>query len=84
MGLILYFYDYNFNIKTIEFTPWLTEKEKQIEINPQLKFNEISVPTIDSSRMIYLMNLLIKNKQNILTPGEIGTGKSTNAFYLMT
>ena len=77
------FYNLRYNVNRNIFDEWV-DKDDKIEISPTLKFNEIIIPTVDSTRMIYFTQLLIKNKYNVLNPGETGTGKSTNALYLMT
>lgn len=42
------------------------------------------VPTSDSTRNLYMMKLLISNKMHVMCPGPTGTGKSQNAFELLT
>jgi dynein heavy chain len=41
------------------------------------------VPTIDSTRNIYLMKLLLTNDSHVCFPGPTGTGKSLNAYELL-
>lgn len=79
-GLI---YDYKFNSKDKKFVAW-TEGLKSFEIDSKLLYNEIMVPTNDSTRNIYLMNLLIVNNNHILCPGPTGTGKSQNIYNLLS
>ena len=76
------FYDFHYIIEDNTFVPWM-DSRKPLELGPNVKFNEISVPTKDSIRMIELTYLLLENKCHVLTPGETGTGKSTNAIHLM-
>ncbi len=38
---------------------------------------------MDSTRNMYLMNLLLSNKYHVLTPGPTGTGKSLNTYNLL-
>jgi len=76
-------YDYKFIIKEKKFVAW-TEGLKNFEIDPKLLYNEIMVPTNDSTRNIYLMNLLIANSNHILCPGPTGTGKSQNIYNLLS
>lgn len=77
------FYNHNYDFKTDTFSPWINERSGLIPVDTTLTFNEIKVPTTDSTRMIYLSTLLIKNKHCVLTPGLTGTGKSTNVYELM-
>ena len=70
-------YDYVFDQSEKRWKPWL---ETIPEYKPDIRSNysEIVVPTHDSVRMKYLMNLLIRNKKHILLPGNTGTGKTVN------
>ena len=76
-------YDYSFNIAKKEYEDW-SELIKKIEIDPKMPYNEIMIPTKDSTRNLFLMKILIKNNKHILTPGPTGTGKSLNAMTLLT
>jgi dynein heavy chain len=42
------------------------------------------IPTNDSQRDIFLMQLLLSNNYHCLCPGPTGTGKSLNAVTLLT
>lgn len=72
-----YIYDYMFLIETKKWVKWMDIIEKY-EIDPKLSFSEIIVPTIDSIRNTYLMDLLLSHNKHVLMVGETGTGKTVN------
>ncbi|KAL4464296.1 hypothetical protein ABPG72_011341 [Tetrahymena utriculariae] len=75
-------YDYQFNENTKEFISW-SENYKNFEIE-KLVYNEIMIPTNDSTRNIYMMKLLLTNNYHVCFPGPTGTGKSLNAYSLLS
>lgn len=42
------------------------------------------IPTSDSTRNTYLLNLLLANNKHVMNPGPTGTGKTQNIFNLLT
>jgi dynein heavy chain, axonemal len=54
---------------------WIDTIEK-FEIPAKTKFNSITVPTIDSARYSYLLDLFITHNKQVLFVGPTGTGKS--------
>ena len=57
---------------------------EKFEIDNKLSFSEIIVPTADSVRNTYLLDLLLSNDKHVLMCGETGTGKTININqYLM-
>ncbi|CAM9108221.1 unnamed protein product, partial [Ectocarpus fasciculatus] len=75
-------YDYMFLIETKKWVKWMDIIEKY-EIDSKLSFSEIIVPTVDSVRNTYLMDLLLSHDKHTLMVGETGTGKTVNiAQYL--
>ncbi|KAJ3098250.1 Dynein heavy chain 3, axonemal [Phlyctochytrium planicorne] len=54
---------------------WVDTIEK-FEIPPKTKFNAITVPTIDTARYSYILDLFIKHNKQVLVVGPTGTGKS--------
>jgi dynein heavy chain len=57
---------------------------EKFEIDSKLSFSEIIVPTADSVRNTYLLDLLLSNDKHVLMCGETGTGKTININqYLM-
>ena len=79
----LIIYDYFFNLSKKNFEGW-DNLIKKVEIDSSLSYNEIMIPTRDSTRNLYLMKMLIKNNYHVLTVGPTGTGKSQNAMTLLT
>ena len=52
---------------------------------PEKKFNEILVPTVDTVRTTWLLNLMVKIKRPVVLVGETGTSKSaTISNFLRT
>jgi dynein heavy chain len=41
------------------------------------------VPTMDSTRNIYITKTLLNNKFHVMCPGPTGTGKSLNLYTLL-
>ncbi len=56
--------------------PWSLELNAAPQISKESSFSEIIVPTIDTVRYSYIMNLLISNQKFLLIIGNTGTGKS--------
>lgn len=50
---------------------------ESFEIQPNTKFNDIIVPTIDTQRYTYLLDTLILHGKQILFVGQTGTGKTS-------
>jgi dynein heavy chain len=64
-----------------------TEPYKNFEIDNKLvpsDFGTIVVPTEDYARSTWLMKCLLSKKRHTMTPGPVGTGKSINAFRLLS
>lgn len=57
------------------WVPWNT-LVPNYEHNPNIKFNEILVPTVDSTRVTWLLNLMTDVKRPVILIGETGTSKT--------
>jgi len=44
--------------------------------NPEMKYNQILVPTIDTTRTTWLLNLMVSIKRPVVLVGETGTSKT--------
>lgn len=76
-------YDYLFLMDTKKWVKWMDVIEKY-EIDPKLSFAEIIVPTTDSVRSTFLLDLLLTCDKHTLMVGATGTGKTVNINqYLM-
>mmetsp|Transcript_9795 Transcript_9795/g.9586 ORF Transcript_9795/g.9586 Transcript_9795/m.9586 type:complete len:148 (+) Transcript_9795:514-957(+) len=68
-------FDYGIDQTTHKFEPWV-DQVPQFEFDPKKKFFEILVPTTDTVKYKYILNLLMFNGYNVLLTGETGVGKS--------
>lgn len=76
-------YDYLFLMDTKKWVKWMDIIDK-FEIDSKLSFSEIIVPTTDSVRNTYLLDLLLSHDKHVLMVGATGTGKTININqYLM-
>ena len=55
--------------------PWAQLVPKYVH-DPEKKFNEILVPTIDTVRTTWLLNLQTNIKKPVVLVGETGTSKT--------
>ncbi|OAJ37962.1 hypothetical protein BDEG_21931 [Batrachochytrium dendrobatidis JEL423] len=53
-----------------------TDTIDSFEIPAKQKFNNITIPTVDTARYSYLLDLLLKHNKQCLLVGPTGTGKS--------
>jgi dynein heavy chain len=74
-GLI---YDYVFEAEKKNGGNWKlwVDTIERYEIPAKAKFNSITIPTIDTARYSYLLDLFIKHNKHVLLVGPTGTGKS--------
>jgi dynein heavy chain len=76
-------YDYIFIMESKKWIKWMDIIDKY-EVDPKLSFSEIVVPTTDTVRNSYLMDLLLSCDKHVLMIGATGTGKTVNiSQYLM-
>lgn len=77
-------YDYFFDVEQKKWIPWakLVPKYKH---DPEKKYNEILVPTLDTVRTTWILNLMVRIKRPVVLIGETGTSKTaTIANFLRT
>ena len=70
-------YDYHF-VKE-GFGKWIKWQESLVNvpaIPDDALFNNIIIPTVDTVRYMYLMDMLVKHEKPCLFVGHTGTGKS--------
>eukprot|EP01116_Phalansterium_solitarium_P017128 TRINITY_DN413_c0_g1_i5.p1 TRINITY_DN413_c0_g1~~TRINITY_DN413_c0_g1_i5.p1 ORF type:complete len:4163 (-),score=2181.62 TRINITY_DN413_c0_g1_i5:539-13027(-) len=68
-------YDYQYDKAGKKWVGWMANQPEFV-ITPSMSFQEMIVPTIDTVRYAYLLELLAKNGKNVLCAGPTGTGKS--------
>nr|KAG5711095.1 hypothetical protein BaRGS_004739 [Batillaria attramentaria] len=61
--------------KSVSWKNWLSGTPKYV-VNPDMKYSDILVPTIDTVRSAYVIGLLVESKKPILCIGPTGTGKT--------
>ncbi len=70
-------YDYHFVKEGLgKWVPWDDSIINVPEIPIDAQFNSILVPTVDTIRYTYLMDMLVKHEKPCLFVGPTGTGKS--------
>ncbi|XP_039277456.1 dynein heavy chain 10, axonemal [Nilaparvata lugens] len=68
-------YSYYLDRSQKAWVPWKNLVEKYVH-NPAAKFNEILVPTEDSTKITWLLNLMNKVHRPVALVGETGTSKT--------
>ncbi|XP_041945152.1 dynein heavy chain 1, axonemal isoform X2 [Alosa sapidissima] len=59
----------------VQWVSWM-ESARQVVITPDTSYSDIIVPTPDTIRMSFLMDMLLSNKKPVLCIGPTGTGKT--------
>jgi dynein heavy chain len=70
-------YDYTFDQDASEWRPWESIMD-EYRHNVKLSFAEMIIPTMDTVRYTYLLELLVTNNMHVLMTGPTGTGKTVN------
>ena len=68
-------YEYYFDDKQQKWVPW-ADKVPEYEHQVDVKFNEILVPTVDTVRNTWLLNLMVQKHKPVVLVGETGTSKT--------
>ncbi|XP_017580699.2 dynein heavy chain 10, axonemal [Pygocentrus nattereri] len=68
-------YDFHFDGSTKKWTPWSSLVSKYNH-NPDTKFIDILVPTVDTTRVNWLLEQTVKVKRPVVLVGESGTSKT--------
>ena len=76
-------YESFFDIQNRTFLSWNT-RYQEFQVEPKLGYHEVMIPTADSTRNIYLLQLLIQNGKHVMNPGPTGTGKTQNIQDLLS
>jgi dynein heavy chain len=75
-------YEYYFDGETKQWVPWQAKIPKYVH-EPDRKFKDILVPTVDTVRTQWLISLQVDVKRPVLLVGETGTSKTaTTANFL--
>ncbi|ESO89348.1 hypothetical protein LOTGIDRAFT_210379 [Lottia gigantea] len=61
--------------KQVQWRSWFYQ-QPEFSISPEMKYSDIIVPTIDTIRNAYVLELLLSNKKTVLSIGPTGTGKT--------
>lgn len=68
-------YEYYFDPELLKWVPW-ADKVPEYVHNPELRYNEILVPTVDTVRNTWLLELMVKIRKPVVLVGETGTSKT--------
>jgi dynein heavy chain len=76
-------YDYCYDKEKKSWVEW-TKTVPEYQISPYQSFSEIIVPTIDSIRHTFLLDLLLKHGKHVLCVGPTGTAKTVTIMEKLT
>ncbi len=76
-------YDYSFDKERKSWLGWM-KTIPEYQINPSLSYSEIIIPTIDSVRYTFLLELLLKRGKHVLCVGPTGTAKTVTVMEKLT
>ncbi|XP_035829687.1 dynein heavy chain 10, axonemal isoform X2 [Aplysia californica] len=77
-------YEFFYDAEQKQWMPWSKMVPKYVH-NPELKFYEILVPTVDTVRATWLLQLMVGIKRPVVLIGETGTSKTaTTSNFLRT
>ncbi|XP_069727356.1 dynein axonemal heavy chain 10 [Phaenicophaeus curvirostris] len=68
-------YDFHFDGLKKKWVPWMKLVPEYIH-NPEVKFLDILVPTVDTMRTTWLLEQMVKIKHPVILVGESGTSKT--------
>ncbi|XP_077291064.1 dynein heavy chain at 93AB [Arctopsyche grandis] len=68
-------FDYYVDTETKQFLPW-TERLPKFELDPDVPLQAVLVPTSESIRLRYFMDLLMEKKHPVMLVGNAGCGKT--------
>ena len=71
-------FDFAYAAETQSWRPWLRDGDEFV-IPAQARFTDIVVPTVDTVRNDYLLQLLLTAGRHLLMVGSTGTGKTITA-----
>ncbi|KAM4590913.1 dynein axonemal heavy chain 10 isoform 1-T1 [Odontesthes bonariensis] len=74
-GYLPTLYDFHFDGTQEKWVPWRSLVAKYIH-NPEMKFADILVPTVDTTRASWIVEQMVKIKRPVLLVGESGTSKT--------
>ena len=75
-------YEYFWDNEKVKWVPWVQKVPAYVH-DPQRRFQEILVPTVDTVRTMWLLQLQVRIKRPVLLVGDTGTSKSaTTANFL--
>ncbi|KAI7795154.1 dynein axonemal heavy chain 1 [Triplophysa rosa] len=61
--------------RKVQWVNWMKYAQKVV-INPETSYSDIIVPTVNTVRMSFLIDMLLSNKKPVLCIGPTGTGKT--------
>ena len=77
-------FEYFWDAEKTKWIPWSKLVPKYVHA-PEKKFNEILVPTVDTVRSTWLLELMVGIKRPVVLVGETGTSKTaTTQNFLRT
>ncbi|XP_031362138.1 dynein axonemal heavy chain 10 [Lonchura striata] len=68
-------YDFHFDESKKKWVPWMQLVPEYIH-DPEVKFLDILVPTVDTTRTAWLLGQMVKVKRPVVLVGESGTSKT--------
>ncbi|KAI7812536.1 putative dynein heavy chain 10 [Triplophysa rosa] len=68
-------FDFHFDGSKKKWVPWSSMVSKYVH-NPEMKFIDVLVPTVDTTRANWLLEQMVKVKRPVVLVGESGTSKT--------
>lgn len=75
-------FDYYFDIEQQQWVAW-SAKVPEYNHDPAMRYNEILVPTVDTVRSTWLVELMVRINRPVVLVGETGTSKSATVHSFL-